>query len=367
MAAPQTAAPQMAAGQRPGSATAPLVLGETLTLTLGGAALNGQPCSTVATTLNGQSLVLVVNGQTIPGAGAVFECSAAGELLGSASTSIAGNDDAAQQRRTAWQNAFDGFFSLGKVVPVKAAFGPATGGISTAVQTVHVKGAGGRDLMAAAVWAVAIAALFIAGFLTRFGRDPMPKPVEGVPLPAGYSRPYSLSRFQLLWWSAIVIACYAGIVTVTGSMNTVTTGTMALMGIVGGTSVLAAFQDNRPSPDDDRRAAFITQYLAAAQASPPDSGAMKTALAEIYPSSQGWLSDLVSDAHGYSIHRFQLLVWTIVLGLTFLYEVTRTLGMPELSTELLALTGISNGTYFGFKVQEQQVATPPQGAAAGGT
>lgn len=32
--------------------------------------------------------------------------------------------------------------------------------------------------------------------------------------------------------------------------------------------------------------------------------------------------------------------------------------MPELSANLLALTGISNGTYFGFKMQEQQVAPP---------
>ena len=30
------------------------------------------------------------------------------------------------------------------------------------------------------------------------------------------------------------------------------------------------------------------------------------------------------------------------------------------AANLLALTGISNGTYFGFKMQEQQVATPTE-------
>jgi hypothetical protein len=137
------------------------------------------------------------------------------------------------------------------------------------------------------------------------------------------------------------------------------------MGIVGGTSVLAAFQDRRPSDDQTRRQQHAALYIAAAAANPPDRTAMAASLAEVYPPTQGLLPDLLSDAAGYNIHRLQLLAWTGVLGITFLYEVTRTLGMPELSANLLALTGISNGTYFGFKMQEQQVPAPtdlPQAA-----
>lgn len=334
----------------------PVFLGQPVTLNLGLPA-TGTDCPAAAASLNAQGLVLVAGGQTIPGARASFACSAKGEVLGTASTSIAGNGADATQRRTAWQSAFNGFFSLAGTKTLPLAFGPVTGGMTTAPKLVAIQGADRRDLTLAAVWFGLIAALFLTAFARRFGRDVIPG-FPDVPRPAGYVAPYSLSRFQLLWWSGIVTASYAAILTITGSMDTISTGTMALMGIVGGTSVLAVFQDNRPSDDDGHLQRHRADYLAAAQASPPDGARMAVAAAAIYPPSRGLLSDLLSDVHGYNIHRLQLLAWTTVLGITFLYEVTRTLGMPELSANLLALTGISNGTYFGLKMQEQQVATP---------
>lgn len=334
-----------------------VVLGQPLTLNLG-VPPAGTDCATQAATLNAQALVLVANGQTIPGARASFGCSAKGELVGTASTSISGNGDDAAQRRAAWQTAFSGFFNLASAKTLPVAFGPATGGMTTAPKMVSIQGASDRDLGLAAVWFALVAVLFLFAFFRHFGRTDAITPIAGVPMPANYRAPYSLARFQLLWWSGIVTASYVAILTITGSMDTITTGTMALMGIVGGTSVLAAFQDRRPSDDDTRRHQHAAAYLAAAAANPPDQTAMAASLAEVYPPSQGLLPDLLSDAAGYNIHRLQLLAWTGVLGITFLYEVTRTLGMPELSANLLALTGISNGTYFGFKMQEQQVPTP---------
>ncbi|MFP5514574.1 MAG: hypothetical protein ACLGJC_15985 [Alphaproteobacteria bacterium] len=339
------------------SIESPVVLGQPLTLNLG-APPSGTDCPTQAAALNAQGLVLVANGQTIPGARASFGCSAKGELAGTASTSIAGNGDDAAQRRAAWQTAFSGFFSLAATKTLPVAFGPATGGMTTTPKLVSIQGASDRDLGLAAIWFALVAALFLFAFFRHFGRMDSITPVQGVPMPANYRAPYSLARFQLLWWSGIVTASYVAILTITGSMDTITTGTMALMGIVGGTSVLAAFQDRRPGDDETRRQQHAAAYRAAAAATPPDQATMAASLNEVYPPTQGWLADLLSDAAGYNIHRLQLLAWTMVLGITFLYEVTRTLGMPELSANLLALTGISNGTYFGFKMQEQQVATP---------
>ena len=342
---------QMAAGT-----DGPVILGQMLTLNLGMPAAGGD-CPAAAAALNTQGLVLVANGQSIPGARASFTCSAKGELTGSASTSIAGNGADGVQRRQAWQSAFDGFFSLAGSKTLPVAFGPSTGGMATPPKLVTIQGASERDLTLATVWFLLIVALFLTAYGRRFGRDTVTL-FPDVPMPAGYVAPYSLSRFQLLWWSGIVTASYAAILTITGSMDTISTGTMALMGIVGGTSVLAAFQDNRPSDDDAHREQHRAAYLAATRAEPPDTARMAASVAAVYPPSQGLLPDLLSDAHGYNIHRLQLLAWTVVLGITFLYEVTRTLGMPELSANLLALTGISNGTYFGFKMQEQQVAPP---------
>ncbi|MBP2299477.1 hypothetical protein [Azospirillum picis] len=346
-----------AAGAAGGMANDVVVLGTPLTMSLG-APPAGADCATRAAALNAQGLALVVNGRTIPGTAASFACDGKGEILGTASTSIAGNGDDAARRRAAWQAAFDGFFSPAGAKTLPVAFGPATGGIATVPQFVTIRGASDRDLGLAAVWFLLVASLFVFAFFRQFGRSDDITPVAGVPMPAGYAPPYSLARFQLLWWSGIVTASYVAILTITGSMDTITIGTMALMGIVGGTSVLAAFQDRRPDDDDARRLQHAAAYAAAAAATPPDRAAMAAALEAIYPPSQGVLPDLLSDAAGYNVHRLQLLAWTGVLGVTFLYEVTRTLGMPELSPNLLALTGISNGTYFGFKMQEQQVPTP---------
>jgi hypothetical protein len=52
-----------------------------------------------------------------------------------------------------------------------------------------------------------------------------------------------------------------------------------------------------------------------------------------------------------------MLVWTLVLGILFIYSVWYRLSMPEFSATLLALLGISSGTYLGFKIPENQ--NPP--------
>ena len=41
--------------------------------------------------------------------------------------------------------------------------------------------------------------------------------------------------------------------------------------------------------------------------------------------------------------------WTLVLGIIFVQEVYRGLAMPEFNASLLALLGISAGTYLGLK------------------
>jgi hypothetical protein len=43
-------------------------------------------------------------------------------------------------------------------------------------------------------------------------------------------------------------------------------------------------------------------------------------------------------------------VWTVVLGFVFVVAVYNTLAMPDFSATLLGLTGISAGTYVGFKI-----------------
>jgi hypothetical protein len=70
--------------------------------------------------------------------------------------------------------------------------------------------------------------------------------------------------------------------------------------------------------------------------------------------SSGFLRDILSDSSGYSFHRFQIFAWTIVLGIIFVSSVYNNLTMPEFSSTLLGLMGLSAGTYIGFKFPEQK-------------
>lgn len=70
--------------------------------------------------------------------------------------------------------------------------------------------------------------------------------------------------------------------------------------------------------------------------------------------SQGWLKDITTDLNGPTVHRIQILCWTLALGAVFLIGVYRDLAMPpDFSATLLALMGISSAGYVGFKYPEK--------------
>ena len=80
--------------------------------------------------------------------------------------------------------------------------------------------------------------------------------------------------------------------------------------------------------------------------------------------NENFLLDILSDANGVSFHRFQIAAWTLVLGIIFIIQVYNVLAMPVFNGSLLALLGISAGTYVTLKTQEATVpkteTTPPQ-------
>ena len=88
--------------------------------------------------------------------------------------------------------------------------------------------------------------------------------------------------------------------------------------------------------------------------SPPKPAEVPAAAPKGTVVSRGFLRDVISDAHGVSLYRFQLFAWTLVLGVIFCASVYDGLQMPQFSPTLLGLMGISSGTYLGFKVPEKQ-------------
>src|SRR5882724_11304392 len=210
-------------------------------------------------------------------------------------------------------------------------------------------------------------------------------------------RPYSLARGQMAFWFFLVIASYFFLWIVTGDMDTLNTSVMALIGISAGTALGSAFVDaakpvpvgspgNQPIVDVTRPhlevLAELTQLRADTQKeletlqrartliSPSDKQALddnerqqnevRERLASYrwqsayfaWPTWKGVMYDLLAENNLISFHRFQIFVWTLILGIMFVANVYNELAMPEFSATLLGLLGISAGTYVGFKLPE---------------
>jgi len=75
--------------------------------------------------------------------------------------------------------------------------------------------------------------------------------------------------------------------------------------------------------------------------------------AESYRGGHAWCKDIVSDSNGLSFHRFQAVLWTLILGIVFVTTVLTRMSMPEFETTLLTLMGISHVLYLGFKIPEK--------------
>jgi len=223
---------------------------------------------------------------------------------------------------------------------------------------------------------------------TNIIREPGPK------LPGGKLRPYNLGRTQMAFWFLIIYAAYVAIWLISSALDTITASVLALMGISAGTALSEALIDSGKDATTASNLQDLTAEkqmleesipelqsqmapLQAKDSMTPDDLAnqetlikrlqgCRTRLAQVNQQIQdlappagagaslGFLRDILGDANGYSFHRFQIFAWTIVLGLIFASSVYNGLTMPEFSTTLLALMGISSGTYIGFKFPEKK-------------
>jgi hypothetical protein len=235
-------------------------------------------------------------------------------------------------------------------------------------------------------WVVVLGALGVAFWWcvrhTNILRDGQSESPQGEPTGL-----YSLSRSQAAWWFFFVLIAYLLIGMVTGDFaDSINATALTLLGIGAGTAVAAAAIGS--SQDTAAARAGETAAIAAArleiqtlreqlatieqQAPPSDAAAMaallqlkadkqaRLAAAEskqrkLLGESEGFFTDIVSDANGASFHRFQMIAWTVILSIVFIREVYANLAMPEFSATLLGLQGLSAATYLGLKVNEAQV------------
>ncbi|HKN83228.1 MAG TPA: ABC transporter C-terminal domain-containing protein [Pyrinomonadaceae bacterium] len=196
--------------------------------------------------------------------------------------------------------------------------------------------------------------------------------------PEGKKKPYSLALTQVAWWFFIVFGSFVFIYFITGDYNTMSDQALILIGIGTGTALGAFMVNDMKRNTADAQLGALQPEKAKleaeiAQLTRPDANADAVVLAEKQaklaelnkqiddaeaglskPVSEGFTNDLLTDVNGLAMHRFQMVIWTAVLGVIFLLGVYRNLAMPEFSGTLLALMGISAGTYLGFKIPERQ-------------
>lgn len=209
--------------------------------------------------------------------------------------------------------------------------------------------------------------------------------------------PYSLSRMQMAFWFFLVIGAFFFLWVIIGDTDTLNPSVLGLIGISAGTALGAAFANSAKPPaadaDSDLPAVNLSQprpkirieigrLIAAAkeelkaietERAKIDPGALEKLAANAdaqakktqhitdlqrqldyfqWPAWKGLMYDLLAENNVVAFHRFQIFVWTIVLGIMFVANVYNELAMPQFSATLLGLLGISAGTYVGFKIPE---------------
>lgn len=167
---------------------------------------------------------------------------------------------------------------------------------------------------------------------------------------------FSLARCQMAWWFFLVLASYLFVYMITWDFNTISPGTLALIGISAATGLAGVVVDSSKKDsllaEQKQLQTELTTGPAAARAAQIQTR-LDVIRVQTSPSPHvNFLSDILTDSNGVSFHRLQMLVWTIVLGVIFVISVYTDLTMPDFTATLLGLMGISSGTYIGFKIPE---------------
>jgi hypothetical protein len=190
--------------------------------------------------------------------------------------------------------------------------------------------------------------------------------MDNVRLPDGSTGlRFSLAKGQLAIWFFVIFTTFLMIWLATGNYDTINSSIVGTLGISAGTAIGDA-------------------YIRSSQAgSPAEAPPGPKLLVPEFPGWKPWsiaahlrrmVRDMICDADGYSIYRFQILAWTAVLPMVFIFSVYYDLTMPAFRPELLYLLGLSSGTFVAHRVPEAQrearnsiAINPTRIAAAEGT
>jgi hypothetical protein len=271
----------------------------------------------------------------------------------------------------AWTTLLHGWDSK-KQVTVALGPEPANGGVEKSIKpldtgfTLNVFSFDRRLFPSVGLALGVFIAVILLGWLTNMLRE------SGLSVPTGKRPPYSLGKVQLAWWLVLIVGAYLAIGLVTWDYyHTLSWTALGLLGISTGTAVGAIVLDSNKKVQGNEELAQLRkdvvdwQAKITAGATPLEQQRLSEELvnknerirrltdANTAP-SECFLRDILMDANGISLHRFQIVVWSLVLGLVFVVAVWTDKAMPEFSATLLTLMGLSSGTYLALKIPEQK-------------
>lgn len=146
---------------------------------------------------------------------------------------------------------------------------------------------------------------------------------------SGKYGPASLSLVQILLWTVLVFSASFYVLVVSGKLLDLTNEVLMLLGIAGGSSVIAKITAS--ARDEKGRG------IAAAP-----------------PRDPKWL-DLFQTAGRPDLYKVQMALFTTLAAVFVTGKIYGTLEFPELPAGLLTLIGISNGVYLGAKATSKTV------------
>lgn len=146
--------------------------------------------------------------------------------------------------------------------------------------------------------------------------------------------PFSLTLTQFVFWTVIIISSYFFLWLVNGTTVDLPASTQQILGV----SILTAAGS---------KLVDIRQNML--------SGLK----------SEGFFNDILSEDNvGYSVHRCQLLLWTLLFGIVFVSQVITKQEMPDLGSGTINTMGISSAAFVALKFFEKKAIsvnspTPP--------
>lgn len=173
---------------------------------------------------------------------------------------------------------------------------------------------------------ILIAAITVVGMLLFEEKDPRQLFARFCRHP---TQRFSLANLQILLWTLLVLYAYCFVWLANGILLDISSGVLVLLGISGGTSVLAR---------------GIESANGAANKLPIDTSNY---------------SDFITDEHGkLDMLRFQMLGFTLFTVTYSFISVIRSEGLPEIPDNLYLLMGISSATYIGGKFSDTLKSMP---------